>query len=493
MREDVESLVDVAIVGYGPVGATLANLLGRFGVSTVVFEREGAAYHLPRAVHFDDEAMRVFQSIGLAEDIQPFTHVSPGMKFLNAKGELLIDWQRPQEVGPQGWYPSYRFHQPDLERVLRTGVARYPNVVVKTRCDVFAIDEGEQDLGIRFEDLSSGRLQRVGARYVIGCDGARSLVRRFMGVSLEDLKSHERWLVVDVLLKRAREDLGDYSIQYCDPCGPATYVRGVGHRRRWEIMLRPDEESASASAPAQVWQRLAGWITPEDADLERHSVYTFHSVIAAQWRRGRMLLAGDSAHQTPPFLGQGMCAGIRDAANLAWKLARVVKGKSDERLLDSYESERSPHVREYIELAVRLGGVIQTCDPEIAAQRDSEMAAQPLKLETIKPRLGPGLHGDRPDPAGRISAQPRLRSGSRLDDEVGLRYAAVLRPGFRHAMGQPTADRLRRQDVVLIEDDGPDMKAWLDKLGAQAIVIRPDRYILDVIRDVRDIERLQIP
>lgn len=482
---------DVAIVGYGPVGATLANLLGQLGVRTVVLERESAAYHLPRAVHFDDEIMRVFQSIGLADQILPFTHVSPGMKFLNAKGALLIDWPRPGEVGAQGWYPSYRFHQPDLERILRQGVARHPGVTVKTRSDVYAIDEiSDGTASLRFEELDHGRLQHLSARYVVGCDGARSLVRRLMGASLEDLKSHERWLIVDVLLKRPRDDLGDHSIQFCDPAAPGTYVRGVGPRRRWELMLRPDEDATAATAPENVWRRLRRWITTDDAELERATVYTFHSVVAEGWRRGPLLLAGDAAHQTPPFLGQGMCAGIRDAANLAWKLARVVQGASDERLLDSYEVERAPHVREYIELAVRLGGIIQTTDPAVAAKRDAEMATHPIKLESIKPRLGPGLHQGRGEPAGRISAQPRLANGHRLDAEVGLRFAALLRPAFYRSLPESLLLELRRRDVAIVADEGVEPKIWLDTLDAQGVLIRPDRYVLGVIRDRDDVHAL---
>ena len=163
---------------------------------------------------------------------------------------------------------------------------------------------------------------------MVGCDGARSLVRRFMGAGLDDLGFHERWLVLDFLLERPRDDLGDYSVQFCDPVRPATYVRGVGNRRRWEITLLADEDSNAMTSAERIWPLLRRWVTPEDGRIERAAVYTFHSVVARPWRAGRLLLAGNSAHQTPPFLGQGMCAGIRDAANLAWKLADVVSGRS---------------------------------------------------------------------------------------------------------------------------------------------------------------------
>src|SRR3954451_13133019 len=396
---------DVVIVGRGPVGATLANLLGLCGVRTLVLEREAQTYHLPRAVHFDDECMRVFQTIGLAETILPYVILSPGMLFLDADGRLLLDWSRPQTLTPMGWNLSYRFHQPELEDVLIAGLARWPHVALRSRCDVFALDQDETGVRVRYEDLSTGKLREVRAGYVIGCDGARSLVRRFIGSSMDDLGFHERWLVIDVLLKRDRDDLGDYSIQHCDPRRPATYVRGTGTRRRWEITVLPHEESQEVAQPAKVWELLSRWITPEDAELERAAVYTFHSVIAQQWRSGRLLLAGDSAHQTPPFLGQGMCAGIRDAANLAWKLAAVLHGRAESSLLDTYQSERQPHVREFIEQAVRLGKIVQTTDPEQVLARDRAMAEQPELMPPVTPSLGPGLHGTAPYPAGNLSEQ----------------------------------------------------------------------------------------
>jgi 3-(3-hydroxy-phenyl)propionate hydroxylase len=166
--------------------------------------------------------MRVFQTIGFAEEIQPNTFVSPGMRFVNGRGELLLDWPRPQEIGPDGWHASYRFHQPDLGRSLRKGVTRFDAVEVRLRCDVFALDEAADHVVLRYENLATGALEQATARYVIGCDGARSVVRRFMGAPVEDLRSHERWLIVDLLLKQPRPDLPSVTVQYCDPARPLT-------------------------------------------------------------------------------------------------------------------------------------------------------------------------------------------------------------------------------------------------------------------------------
>jgi 3-(3-hydroxy-phenyl)propionate hydroxylase len=472
---------DVVIVGLGPAGATLANLLALRGVSVLALDREPDIYRLPRAIHFDGECMRVFQTIGIADRLAPELVVAPGMKFVAADGELLLDWTRPTQPGPQGWHPSYRFHQPTLETLLRERLATQPVVDIRLRYDVFSVETGPDAVMLRLEDMTSGRLLRTRASYVVGSDGARSTVRRFMGTELEDMKSHERWLVVDLILRGDRSDLGDHSIQYCDPARPATYVRGPGLRRRWELMMKPGEDAAEMSRPEAIWQLLSRWVTPEDAALERPAVYTFHSVIARGWRNGRLLIAGDAAHQTPPFMGQGMCAGVRDAANLGWKLADVVAGAAPDALLDSYESERSPHVREFIETAVRLGGVIQTTDPEDARRRDREMRTARQVFTTPSPRLGPGAH-DGCAPAGHVGEQPVLADGTRMDDSVGYRHALLVDPAWT----LPVTD----ERLVVVPADSASARGWLARLEAGAALLRPDRYVAGVARAPAELPRL---
>ncbi len=474
---------DVAIIGLGPAGATLANLLALRGLRVLVLEREADVYRLPRAIHFDGECMRIFQTLGLADTLLPALLVSPGMKFVDAAGRVLIDWSRPQGVGPQGWPVSFRFHQPQLEDSLRQRLADDPNAMVRLRHEAFSIAPQADHVVLRVEDMCSGRLLQTAARYVVGCDGARSLVRRFMGTELDDLESHQRWLVLDVLLKRDRPDLGDHSIQFCDPSRPATYVRGVGQRRRWELMLMPGDDATTITRPECVWPLLSRWITPDDAVLERPAVYTFHSVVARGWRNDRLLIAGDAAHQTPPFMGQGMCAGIRDAVNLAWKLADVVQGSAPPALLDSYESERAPHVREFIEAAVRLGGVIQATDLAVVTQRDAAMAADPQVFRTPQPALGPGAHAGGAV-AGRIAAQPVLASGQRLDDRLGYRFAVITTAALAQAL--TPSERL----AVVVADE-PALQAWLDALGAAAVLLRPDRHVAGVAGVAADAAAIQ--
>jgi 3-(3-hydroxy-phenyl)propionate hydroxylase len=479
--------VDVCVVGYGPVGATLANLIAVCGLSVLVIEREASVYALPRAVHFDDEVMRVFQALGIAERILPHTHISPGMHFVDKSGRLILDWSRPREVGPNGWNVSYRFHQPELERVLRTSARGKPNIDIVLRAEVFALDQDCEGVDIRFEDLIWGAVRQVRARFVVGCDGARSLVRRLIGGSLEDLGFQERWLVIDALLKRDVPALGDHSVQFCDPVRAATYVRGVGNRRRFEIALLATEDPAEMTAPAEVWRLLSRFLSSDDAELERVACYTFHSVIAEKWRDRRLLIAGDSAHQTPPFLGQGLCAGIRDAANLAWKLAHVVRGQTRPNLLDSYQSERSPHVREYIELAVRLGGLINTRAAE-AAVAGGLSRAEPARMESLKPLLGPGLSAGVTGLLGRLAPQPTLSDGIRLDDHVGYRFAALLKSEFYDSLTGSQRDRLRQKDVAIVVDRA--VRPWLEDNGVCGVMVRPDRYPLGAARNAQDLDLL---
>jgi len=482
-------LHDVAIVGFGPTGAVLANLLVQRGLRVLVVEREAEIYALPRAIHFDAENMRIFQTLGLAAALEPQVLVSPGMKFVDAAGRVLIDYTRSKDLGPQGWHASYRFHQPVLESLLRAHLAQHGGATVRLRHDLFALEPKPDHVVLRVEDTRRGRLLQTRARYVVGCDGARSLVRRLMGTELDDLQAHERWLVLDLRLKRPRPDLGDHSLQFCDPSRPATYVRGVGDRRRWEIMLMPGDDPQQLTRPEGIWPLLSKWIGPEDADIERPALYTFHSVVARGWRSGRLMIAGDAAHQTPPFMGQGMCAGVRDAVNLAWKLADVVQGHAAPSLLDTYESERAPHAREFIETAVRLGGVIQDTDVERARARDARMAAQPEVFRTPTPPLGPGAHdGVREGSAvGRLAPQPVMPDGRRLDDAIGYRFAVIAPQAWLDALpaDAPGDDRLRR-----LPAEQADGQAWLKGCGVPALLLRPDRHVAGVALDVADLQGL---
>ena len=477
--ESQAPVFDVAIIGYGPAGAGLANLLGQAGLSVCVLEKEAAIYPLPRAIHFDGEVMRIFQSAGLRAQVEAISRPGlKGMHFVNASGETLLIRGGTAAHGPHGCANNYYFHQPELEQVLRDGVARFASVQVRLQHEVVQITQAPDHVQLAVTDLQHGSRSEVRARYVVGCDGARSLVRKDIGSVMKDLGLHQPWLVFDVLLRDGAPALPDHTVQHCDPARPMTYCNVTGKRRRWEIMLMPGDDPATLVLPQTLWQLVSPWLTPAQADIERAVIYTFHSVIAEGWRKGRLLLAGDAAHQTPPFLGQGMCAALRDVANLSWKLQAVLGGQAPDALLDSYESERSPHVHAFIELAVRLGDIIQTTDPTLARERDQRFkAGQPEIFEFPSPRLGPGALVGEQAPVGQPFPQPMLADGQLLDARLGNRFAVIGRSALFNGVAKATRQAWQHAGVVVLPATDPALSAWLDKHEVDAIMLRPDRYI----------------
>jgi 3-(3-hydroxy-phenyl)propionate hydroxylase len=388
-----------------------AGLLGQAGLRTAVFEATTSVYHLPRAAHIDAEIMRVVHQLGLAGDVVPACAPVKGMHFINAAGDALL---RFDALEGQGWM----FYQPDLERALRAGVDRDSNVEVHLAHEVVSFDQHDDHVAVTVRDLQRNTEHAVRARFLVGADGARSVVRKHAGLGVEDLRFDQPWLVVDTVLRRDVE-LPALVQQICDPARPTTFIPMCGARRRWEFMLLQGEEAADMEKPERIAELLAPWVEPDDVEIVRAVVYAFHAVLASPWRDRRVFLVGDAAHQMPPFLGQGMCSGVRDAHNLVWKLALVQRGVAGDELLDTYEVERSPHVRSIIETAVALGGLLQTTDPEVAASRDAMMlnpaAKQPGRSEM--PGLTTGVivaggGGRVPDASGlfelRAPAEPVL-------------------------------------------------------------------------------------
>jgi 3-(3-hydroxy-phenyl)propionate hydroxylase len=470
-------IYDVIISGYGPVGATLANLLAQQGLSVAILEREAGVYHLARAGHFDAEVMRVFQSIGIAQQLEPKCAITLGMRFLDADGALLMDWKRGGEKGPSGWVSDYMFHQPTLERILRARVAEMPGIDTYLQHDVYAIDDSGECVVVKAEDVTAGRLVALRGRYLVGCDGARSLVRRTIGTEQEDLGFKQRWLVIDVEENR---DLGleRISIQHCNPERPMYASCTSDRMLRWEIMLKPGDDPQHVTKHDVIWDFIENSVRPisrNDGQITRSAVYTFESLIAYSWRKGRIIVAGDAAHRMPPFLGQGMCAGIRDAANLAWKLAAVCQGRAGDALLGTYETERRPHLKAFTEGAIEAGKFVQMSDPVALAQRVASMRANPKAYAPPNPALGPGLsslygeHG-----LGRQFVQPAVH-GVPLDDVAGHAFALVGGAALVAQLDRAVLQRDYPQlKVIALADDQLDLLApW----EAPALLLRPDRYV----------------
>jgi 3-(3-hydroxy-phenyl)propionate hydroxylase len=471
---------DVLIVGLGPVGATLANLLGQKGIRVLAVERDTTVYPLPRAAHFDAEIMRVWQSLGLLNEAMAASRRAPAYEFRNARGEALLRFDLADVTVASGFAPSWMFNQPNLERALRAKLSDYPSVEIR--------------LGVRFEGFDSiaahavhatitssdGKPEVVDARFVVGCDGASSAVRKALKIGQSDYDFDEPWLVIDAQVK-CPDRLPALNLQICDPERPTTCVLMGPGRHRWEFMIRPQEDAQRFLDDNVITELLCPWVRDGDVEIDRKAVYRFHGLIANEWRRGRVLLAGDAAHQTPPFAGQGMCSGIRDAVNLAWKLDLVMRGEAPEALLDTYQTEREPHVRTLTETAIAMGRVVCTADPQAAAQRDAFMLAERAKgnaaVAPPDPKPGPGVFAASSARAATIFPQPII-DGVRLDDVLG---------GGAWLIARVASDitGLTNRSIALIESlDGPALKpfsaklsALLDADGTDAILVRPDRYV----------------
>jgi 3-(3-hydroxy-phenyl)propionate hydroxylase len=354
--------------------------------------------------------------------------------------------------------------------------------------EVIGLTEGPEGVEVACRHAKDGSEIHVNTKYVVGCDGANSLVRRLIGSGIEDLGFKEKWLVVDLLLKRERPDLGNHSIQFCDPIRPMTYCRNPGNRRRWEITMLEGETDEDITQSNRIWELLSPWITTDDADLERKAVYTFQSVLADKWRKGRLMIAGDAAHLTPPFMGQGMCAGIRDAANLAWKLVLRVNGDANDGILNSYQQERAPNVREFIETAIRLGRLINTMDGEKAIEKSYSLSNGSARMSSLLPPLGAsnlnGLISGSSPHSGSLFEQPILRNGKKLDDEIGYSPVLIVRNKLPKNI-VPTIPVLDGQTHYNLID-------VLDSLDASAVLVRPDKYIADSAKSENAIANLAV-
>jgi 3-(3-hydroxy-phenyl)propionate hydroxylase len=471
---------DVVVAGLGPVGATLSALLGQAGARVVAVDKDMGVYPLPRAAHFDHEIMRIFQAIGIAEEVSTHARPAPAYEFRTAKGEVLLRYELAQH-SPSGWPQSFMFHQPGVERALRKKLAADPNVQVRlgTSFEGFARFDG----GL-FVSLSSGEdSYKLKTRYLIGCDGASSAVRASSGIELTDFGFDEPWLVIDAIVGPDAV-VPDVNIQLCDPARPTTCVLMGPGRHRWEFMLKPGEVPSAMLADDVIEKMLEPWGVSDKITIDRKAVYRFHGLIAKSWRRDHILLAGDAAHQMPPFAGQGMCSGLRDAANLAWKLALVLSGDASESIFDTYLSEREPHVRAILETSIAMGRVVCTQDVSAAAQRDAALLAQrasghsPVPLPS--PRMGPGLTSREAHGAGELFIQPwSQRDGEmrRFDDCMPKGAWLILRDGASKAARLPPF--LSQVDIAAphLAPFAISLRAWLDTHDADAVLVRPDRYV----------------
>ncbi|MGI5459611.1 bifunctional 3-(3-hydroxy-phenyl)propionate/3-hydroxycinnamic acid hydroxylase [Streptomyces sp. CA-249302] len=486
MNVDEAARVPVVIVGAGPVGVTAALLLARHGVRSVVLERHRDVYPLPRAVANDDEIHRILQAAGVGEEFTAISRPAGGLRLLDARHRVMAEFRRSRQ-GHHGYPQSSMFDQPELEQVLRAELARHPECELRGGVEVTAV--GPDTTGpVRVTYRDDTGEHELWAEAVLGCDGANSLTREAIGGVWEDLHFEEKWTVIDAETTgpvRCWEGVD----QVCDPQRPGTFMRVNETRYRWEFRQWEGQET--------VRELIAPWLPPSyDGDFEvvRETQYTFRARVADRWRSGRVFLLGDAAHLTPPFVGQGLCSGLRDARNLAWKLARVLQQGGEEGLLDTYESERRPHARHVVRLAVAMGWAMTGGQDGAAALRRRALAAAcriPGLAERAGRDLSPPLtagplvrRGVRRGLAGTHCPQPWVSVGgrrTRLDEVLGDSFAVLTAadPG-------PSLTALFRGlgvQAIPVTDLGDDgtLAAWLSAGRADAVLLRPDRIVMDVV------------
>jgi 3-(3-hydroxy-phenyl)propionate hydroxylase len=497
---------DVVVVGAGPVGMTAAALLAARGVEVTVLERNAGTSDEPKAISLDDEALRVYQAAGLVDRILRVIVPGVGTRYYDVEGRPVFQARSPQPYR-HGYPFKNPFAQPDLERELYEHLVAEPLATVHTGTEVVGLDEDGDGVEVSYRDPVSGA-GRVRAAFALGCDGGRSVVRRSLGIGMSGRSYEENWLVVDVLGDPHDER---YGMHHGDPERPRVVIPGRGGRCRYEFLLRPGEGVPDDAPEFALVERLLSPFRAIDPEqVERAVVYRFHALVADRWRVGRVFLLGDAAHMMPPFAGQGLNSGVRDAANLAWKLAEVLAGRLDPAALDSYEQERRPHTEATVRLSERLGRVVMTADPRLARRRDAHFTnalRDPTKRAFYEEMRYRPAHAYRAGlvipPAGNVGAQVGVLLGqprafdtaagrTALLDELlgpgwallgvgvdppGLEAAAELTAALHPSVAQvATMDRLPPGPRVLVDVDGR-LDAEFAGYHGRIVLVRPDRFV----------------
>jgi 3-(3-hydroxy-phenyl)propionate hydroxylase len=500
-----ESDFDVAIVGFGPVGAFSALLLAEAGLRVAILERSREPVVLPRAVGLDGESVRAFQRIGLGDAVAALLQPPREREevcFTDSQRRPYFGLEIPKH-GPMGWRDVAFFDQPELEAFLREQVAQRERIHVFLGHEVIGLEQTDHEVVLRSSRSPGASGSELRAAFVLGCDGASSFVRRAVGIEWLSLGYDQDWLVVDIV-QGPEAQLPLMTMQVCDPARLTTYVCVKDPNRRWEFQLLEGETREEMLRPERIEELLRPWLPPEHYQIRRSAVYQFHAATAARWREGRVFLAGDAAHQTPPFLGQGLNAGFRDAVNLGWKIPLVLSGVCDPCLLESYAAERDAHARDLVQWAVAVGQLMENLaareagrpDPHPATDRSSGYgqgrAAPPLREGVlVDEQTGAG------GPVGFLLRQPSIRQRDgvecRLDELLGRGFVVVgrkegdLRLGAEaHAVLQQLGGRAVSLESLEVTEG--EMDHLFD--AHPAAVLRPDRYIFGVVDAQWDLDRL---
>ncbi|MEH0841213.1 bifunctional 3-(3-hydroxy-phenyl)propionate/3-hydroxycinnamic acid hydroxylase [Micromonospora sp. CPCC 205711] len=480
--------VPVVIVGAGPTGLTAATLLAQYGVECLILDRWESVYPQPRAVALDDEVHRILARLGLRDAFAAISRPHRGLRLLDRNMRVLAEFQRDTTPSRHGYPQGSMFDQPELEAILRRNLKQYGTVTLRGNAEVTALAQDADGVRVDVTDTATGEHESVRAAYVLGCDGANSLTRATVGATMQDLGFTQRWLVIDVVTE-ADLDQWEGVHQLSDPARAGTYMRIGKTRYRWEFQLTPGETADDYRDMARLHPLISRWtgdIPVAELEIVRLAEYTFRAQLADRWRDRRMFLLGDAAHLTPPFIGQGMCAGVRDAMNLAWKLAGVLDGTLPETVLDTYQIERRHHARAMIKLAkfigtaMTAGGEVGNIIRRAVAPRlhlvpgltdlATDSRTPPLHRSdlVVRPRLRRGL-------AGGLCPNAIIDGDRRFDDVAAGRFAIVT--SIEPSAAQ-RADIEQRGAVLIVARPASELHRWLGTGAARAAVVRPDGTVL---------------
>lgn len=502
----MDTVHDLVIIGGGSVGLTAAATWGRLGGSSLLVERHELQYGLPRAGHIDHEIMRILQVLGAHGPVLDDAFETSYYRWVNGLGETLLDFPWGED-GVSGWHSDYMQNSAVLEASLLDVVRRDDRCEVATGWQLDSLTQHPDHVVLELVRVRpvagealpqpTGERRTVRARYVLACDGANSSVRRQLGIERLDLGFNEKWLVLDARKKR-EVALELESGQVCDPARAITVLPLGKHHRRFEWHIRPGEDPRDFESPQRAWELLADLgLGPDDLEPVRQLVYTFEARTALRWREGRVFLAGDAAHTMPPFMGQGMCSGMRDAMNLVWKLDRVQRGLSPDSLLDTYQAERAPHVRDWTLISLESGRVSCVSDPVAARERDDAFRGGYRPPMPEFPQLEAGVidlddAGEPRGPAGELGPQGRVLVGAEvglLDDLVPTSGFVLLTSEtegtFSDLADDPATSSLGVQVVHVTPDRDVDgtYARWFDAHDARSVLVRPDFYVYGAAAD----------
>tara|TARA_B100001079_G_scaffold261077_1_gene261873 strand:+ start:52 stop:1662 length:1611 start_codon:yes stop_codon:yes gene_type:complete len=509
----IETEYDVIVAGYGPVGETCANLLGYYGIKALILDKEKEAYPLPRAITWDAECQRAMAHCDFSTKVKTRKIRGVDNQDANKKSILKITMDGFDTYNYQ--HSLLFIHQPQFDEAHRENAKKYKTNTIKTGNEILSITQSDGTVGCTYKDINTGQEFKTNSKYLLACDGANSTVRKLKNIELKSLDADETWMVVDGYTKNSFDCFTNVdAIQYCNPSRPTTIIQGVENCFRFEIAFMRGDSIDEIQKEEVFKKYIDQWLGDNEVEFSRTAVYSFHAANAEKWSDKNVFLLGDAAHQMPPFMGQGMNSGCRDAENLLWKINGVLKGLYSEKILHTYETERRPHVARITRGAIKMGGIINAKSKIIAFIRNTLLRTQSYfkGKENVFPvlngnRLGSGVH--KMPKIKNVSIERyyfneinvRLRDGRVVStDKVLEKNFGIILNNFNgnKKISEKNLDLINKHNFKIInitdsydhsnckgyiacEETHSDMEIYCDKYECNGVILRPDKYVFDLL------------